>query len=91
MYIYVLVCSFTPELVHAGATAKNERYGGLNPNISRVISTHGTYDPWHALGLTHDVNCNAPVIIITGKYIILLISFAIFFNCIKFSKHHILN
>lgn len=59
----------TSNVTKQGVTRTNEIYGGLNPNVTRVISLHGSLDPWHALGLTKDLNPSAPVIIIEGNYI----------------------
>ncbi|GLV45696.1 uncharacterized protein CBL_02716 [Carabus blaptoides fortunei] len=39
---------------------------GLKPNVTRVISLHGTLDPWFPLGLSRDLNPTSPVIIING-------------------------
>lgn len=44
----------------------NQTYGGLNPNVTKVVFTEGPVDPWSSVGLTKDLNRRAPVIIIDG-------------------------
>lgn len=43
-------------------------YGELKPELSKVISIHGTVDPWHALGLTHDLSENVVTILVNGWF-----------------------
>jgi hypothetical protein len=52
--------------------------GGLTPDATRVLHTHGSLDPWHALGLQSDLNPDVPVIIIDG----LLHTYKIFIVCL---------
>jgi hypothetical protein len=42
-------------------------YGGLNPDVTRVLYTQGSLDPWHALGRETDLSVDSPVIMIDGK------------------------
>lgn len=53
-------------MTHNGVAKTNANYGGYNPQVTRVISIHGTVDPWHAIGLKQDVNQDAPVIVVPG-------------------------
>ncbi|XP_059468326.1 putative serine protease K12H4.7 [Neocloeon triangulifer] len=57
---------FTQEVSQSGVDRSNLEYGGLNPEITRVIYTHGSLDPWHALGRETDLNPDSPVIMIDG-------------------------
>lgn len=50
-----------------GIIRTNIFYGSLTPEITKVVSVHGTVDPWHALGILEDLNPLAPAILINGK------------------------
>jgi Serine carboxypeptidase S28 len=50
-----------------GVAQTNLKYGGLNPNVTRVIYTHGTLDPWYLLGITENLNAETAVILIEGE------------------------
>ncbi|GLV45697.1 uncharacterized protein CBL_02717 [Carabus blaptoides fortunei] len=70
--IYQRICQdifgsfLTSNVTEQGVVRINEMYGGLQPNVTRVISLHGSLDPWHALGLAKDLNPAAPIRIIRG-------------------------
>lgn len=38
----------------------NKLYGGLKPNVTKVIFANGELDPWHRLGVLEDVSYDAP-------------------------------
>lgn len=45
----------------------NLMYGGLRPDLRRVIFTNGKVDPWHALSVLEDLNESSPAILIEGS------------------------
>lgn len=47
----------------------NKIYGALNPKVRNVVSNQGNLDPWHALGLSKDLNAFAPVNYIYGIFL----------------------
>lgn len=49
-----------------GVDRINRIFGSVDPVLTRVISTHGTIDPWHRLGVLKDINEDAPTILIPG-------------------------
>lgn len=55
--LYIKLCQgiygedFNDERVNDGVTESNVIYGGLTPNVTNVIFTHGDMDPWHRLGI----------------------------------------
>ncbi|KAF2882014.1 hypothetical protein ILUMI_24162 [Ignelater luminosus] len=44
----------------------NRVYGATNLQVTRVLSVHGTHDPWHRLGLYQEKNKDSPVLLIPG-------------------------
>ncbi|KAI4457715.1 protease s28 pro-x carboxypeptidase-related [Holotrichia oblita] len=54
------------EVLNLGIERTNLLYGSVAPEVTRVVSTHGTVDPWHPLGVLNDVNPEAPVFVING-------------------------
>lgn len=57
---------FGSEILDIGVIRTNIFYGSLTPEITKVVSVHGTVDPWHALGILEDLNPLAPAILING-------------------------
>jgi hypothetical protein len=55
------------ERAELGVAQTNLKFGGLNPNVTRVLYTHGTLDPWHLLGITENLNAETAVILIEGE------------------------
>lgn len=45
----------------------NVLYGGFNPEVQRVYFTHGSYDPWHPMGVLNDLNEHSPATVVEGK------------------------
>jgi hypothetical protein len=39
-------------------------YGGKNIHVTNVVFVHGSFDPWHALGVTKDLSPDATAILI---------------------------
>lgn len=58
---------FTPNVIANGVKRINDVYGGKNIEVTRVISVHGTGDPWHVLGLAPSQKLLSPVIYVEGK------------------------
>lgn len=61
--------SFSNASAHAASDRLNVAHGGLSPSVTNVIFTHGNLDPWRTIGVLEDVNPEATVLIIDGKYI----------------------
>ncbi|GJQ77977.1 hypothetical protein Trydic_g2338 [Trypoxylus dichotomus] len=57
---------FGNQILDTGIIRTNIFYGSLTPEITKVVSVHGTVDPWHALGILEDLNPLAPAILING-------------------------
>ncbi|XP_017778056.1 PREDICTED: putative serine protease K12H4.7 [Nicrophorus vespilloides] len=57
---------FNVDLLQRGINRTNIINGGYKLEVTNVVSVHGTVDPWHAVGLKHDLNENAPVFIVNG-------------------------
>ena len=57
---------FDADLLERGIARSNVVYGGRNVKVSNVVFVHGSIDPWHALGITRDVNEEATAIFIEG-------------------------
>ncbi|XP_018604307.1 thymus-specific serine protease [Scleropages formosus] len=44
----------------------NEYYGGYDIRTTRIVFPNGSIDPWHALGITQDINKDLPAVFIKG-------------------------
>ncbi|KAF4517838.1 hypothetical protein B566_EDAN008780 [Ephemera danica] len=70
---YLLWCpnvyapEFTREVNEAGLERTNLLYGGRTPDVTRVIYTHGSLDPWHPFGILQDLGPDTPVIMMNGE------------------------
>ncbi|KDR21723.1 putative serine protease K12H4.7 [Zootermopsis nevadensis] len=53
-------------LVMQGVKRTNTIYGALNIQATRVVSVHGSVDPWHVLGITQTIKKDSPAIYIKG-------------------------
>ncbi|KAG7159003.1 serine protease-like 1, partial [Homarus americanus] len=58
---------FDLSLLEAGVKRTNTIFGGRDLKVTRVVFLNGSIDPWHALGITSDLNPDAPAIYINGK------------------------
>ncbi|XP_059142067.1 putative serine protease K12H4.7 [Physella acuta] len=58
--------SFNDALINATAKRSNDDYGALGIKVSKVLFPNGSIDPWHALGVTQDLNPDARAIYING-------------------------
>lgn len=56
----------TEKVIDDAVDKTNSNYGSLNPPVSKLVSVHGTIDPWHALGLTHDLSEDVVTIVVKG-------------------------
>ncbi|CAH0715043.1 unnamed protein product, partial [Brenthis ino] len=67
---YVKICTalFGPEFdekrIDDGIEAVNQLYGGLKPNVTKVVFTNGDIDPWSTLSILEDLSYKAPAVII---------------------------
>lgn len=57
---------FNKENILASIDNTNRNWGALKPNVTKVISIHGSVDPWHAIGLLEDLHEEAPAILVPG-------------------------
>ncbi|XP_040566173.1 putative serine protease F56F10.1 [Lepeophtheirus salmonis] len=58
---------FNKKLLENGIRRTNLIYGGKNPTgITNIVYVHGSFDPWHAMGITKDLSEKATAIFITG-------------------------
>ncbi|CAB4063745.1 unnamed protein product [Lepeophtheirus salmonis] len=58
---------FNKKLLENGIRRTNLLYGGKNPTgITNIVYVHGSFDPWHAMGITKDLSEKATAIFITG-------------------------
>ncbi|XP_059468622.1 putative serine protease K12H4.7 [Neocloeon triangulifer] len=57
---------FTRERLEAGVARTNLLYGGKKPNVSRVVYTVGSLDPFNPVQMSEEPNPDAPLIIIEG-------------------------
>ena len=46
--------------------ATNTLYGGVTPDMTRVVFIHGSVDPWHPLGVLSNLNPEALGIFVMG-------------------------
>ena len=60
--------SFSEASIQSSVDWSNAYYGGYNISESRVVFVNGDIDPWHALGITWDLNAQSPAILIKGEY-----------------------
>lgn len=61
-YVY----RFTNDTFESRINHTNDLYGGFNPGVSNVYFTHGSFDPWHRMGVLSDVNKHSPAAVIPG-------------------------
>lgn len=57
---------YNQDLLQRGIQRSNVMYGGKSIKVSNVVFVHGSFDPWHALGITQDVGPDATAIFIQG-------------------------
>lgn len=73
LYYFNLLCyvlyRFTQEFIETAIKNTNNKYGGKNIKVSKVIFVNGSIDPWHALGLTaaNETTNDNVVIFMDGK------------------------
>ncbi|KAI4464559.1 protease s28 pro-x carboxypeptidase-related [Holotrichia oblita] len=58
--------NFGTEILETGIKRTNIFYGSQTPEVTKVLSIHGTVDPWHPLGILSDLNDQSPSILMTG-------------------------
>ncbi|KAI8438857.1 hypothetical protein MSG28_011203 [Choristoneura fumiferana] len=57
---------FNEKRVDDGVAQTNIMYGGITPNVTNVVFTHGDMDPWRRLGVLKDLSDTAVVRITNG-------------------------
>lgn len=55
------------EQLAAAVAETNEYYGSYNVHSTRIVFPNGSIDPWHALGITQDINPDLPAVYIQGE------------------------
>lgn len=55
------------EQVAEAVAQTNEYYGAYDIRSSRIVFPNGSIDPWHALGITQDINPDLPAVFIEGE------------------------
>ncbi|XP_047509704.1 putative serine protease K12H4.7 [Pieris napi] len=55
---------FNEGRVDKGVDTTNKIYGGLSPNVTRVVFVNGDMDPWSRLGILEDLSYEAPATVI---------------------------
>ncbi|CAK1540256.1 unnamed protein product [Leptosia nina] len=56
--------NFNEDKVDKAVAASNAFYGGLKPNVSRVVFSNGDADPWSTIGVLEDLTYQAPAVVI---------------------------
>lgn len=54
---------FNLELLDRGIKRSNYLYGAKGIKVTNVVFVHGSFDPWHALGITEDNGMNKAILI----------------------------
>lgn len=71
--LYKIIFRATEDIVDKSVYRTNLVYGELSPELSHVISIHGTVDPWHALGLEDDLADDVITIVVNGTFLFLVL------------------
>lgn len=58
---------YNDDLLGTAIRRTNIMYGGLRPDLLRVIFTNGDIDPWHKLSVLQNLNTYSPAILIKGS------------------------
>ncbi|XP_026318347.1 putative serine protease K12H4.7 [Hyposmocoma kahamanoa] len=62
---------FGPEFgknrIEDAVKATNEMYGGLHPNVTKVVFVNGEFDPYRKLGVTENLSDDAPAFVIANS------------------------
>lgn len=53
-------------LVRDSIAVTNNFYGGLRPQLRKVVFPNGSLDPWHALGVLKDLSSDVTALYING-------------------------
>ncbi|XP_053606771.1 putative serine protease K12H4.7 [Plodia interpunctella] len=68
--MYLAICKglfgpqFSEQTVDMAIAHTNKMYGGLSPNLSKVMFVNGNRDPWAALGIKQSLSAAAPAVVI---------------------------
>ncbi|XP_025829710.1 putative serine protease K12H4.7 [Agrilus planipennis] len=58
---------YDEEVLSVGVERTNALYGADTPEISRLISVHGSVDPWHPMGVLRDLHSTALSFLVQGS------------------------
>ncbi|XP_026730261.1 putative serine protease K12H4.7 [Trichoplusia ni] len=58
---------FDEQRIDQGVSNTNTMYGGLTPNVENTVFVNGDMDPWHKLGVLHELAPAAPAVYIMGS------------------------
>ncbi|XP_026318334.1 putative serine protease K12H4.7 [Hyposmocoma kahamanoa] len=58
---------FGKKRVEDGVKATNQMYGGLHPNVTKVVFVNGEFDPYRKLGVTENLSDDAPAFVIANS------------------------
>ncbi|XP_025832055.1 uncharacterized protein LOC108744318 [Agrilus planipennis] len=70
--LYYQICNdiygevFGSSTLSTGIQRTNLFYGSIEPEVTRLITCHGTGDPWHKMGLLNDLSENVVTIVVNG-------------------------
>lgn len=79
-FIHVIITfSIDEGILDTAVNRTNLFYGSVYPEVTRLVSVHGTIDPWMVMGVLSDINEQAPVIIVPGRILLCFIIFYVFF------------
>ncbi|XP_032529402.2 putative serine protease K12H4.7 [Danaus plexippus] len=67
---YIKICTemfgndFNETRVDQAVKNTNKLYGGLNPNVTKVVFSNGNLDPWSTIGVLEGLSYDAPAVVI---------------------------
>ncbi|CAG2162365.1 unnamed protein product [Oppiella nova] len=73
VHFYNQICNdvfgsqITPQTIQKAVDTTNTYYGGRQPNVTNVVFPNGSLDPYHALGVLHDLNNSTKAVMISGQ------------------------
>ena len=73
VHMYIQLCSdvfglqITAQTIQKAVDTRNAYYGGRQPNVTNVVFSNGSLDPWHSLGVLHDLNNSTKAVMISGQ------------------------
>ena len=58
----------TEQVLRNGVERVTRRYGGKKPPVTKVVSVHGTDDPWKHLAVLQNFTSEAPLFVVKGNH-----------------------